>query len=229
MLRRFCETQNLFSLVTTLPEALRALASAFVYRFRPSAQGTLITDSLGEDTDNLGSTPSTQISLDEETALLLTEWKSREGNLSTFRTPSKATYHRRARHTGSELKPENVSFSDSLVAVGTEETWSAARIESIFDVELYPNGERGVFTLLKVRYFEEMMAQDDVYRQFDGMGRIVYVEGDYRKKEVVSISSIISHLAMTEAVLPRIKRRHAHVLPLFRVSEIELPMLQYAI
>jgi len=192
-----------------------------VHRFRPNISGTLITDSLADDTGSLEPTSSTQISLDEETASLLVKWKSRNDNLSTLHTPSKVTYRRRARHNGSELKPG--SFSDSLVVVGTEEVWSAARIESIFDVELYPDGERKVFTLLKVRYFEEIKAEDvsnDIYRQFDGMGRVVYVEGEGCKKEVVLISSAISHLAMTEAVLPRIRRRHAHVLPLFRVSGV---------
>lgn len=229
MLRRFCEMQNLFSLSTTLPEALQALTGAFVHRFRPNIQGTLITDSLAEDKENLASTSSTQISLDEETASLLSEWKLREDSLSGLHTPSKATYHRRARYNGPELKPSNVSFPDSLVVIGTEETWSAAQIESIFDVELYPNGEKRVFSLLKVRYFEEMTAEDvfnDIYRQFDGMGRVVYVEGECRK-EVVSTSSVISNFAMTETVLPKIRRRHAHVLPLFRVSETEVWVLQY--
>jgi len=230
MTRRFCETQNLFSLSTTIPKALQALTGAFVHRFRPNISGTLITDSLADDTENLGSTSSTQTSLDEETASLLVKWKSRNGDLSTLHAPSKVTYHRRVRHNGSELKPGSVSFSDSLVVVGTEEIWSAARIESIFDVELYPDGERKVFVLLKVRYFEEITAEDipnDVYRQFDGMGRVVYVEGEGCKKEVIPMSSAISHLTMTEAVLPRIKRKHAHVLPLFRVGGVELLMLQH--
>lgn len=221
MLRRFCEMQNLISLSAALPEALQALAKAFAHRFRPNLHGTLITDSLAEDTENTGSTSSTQTALDEETTSLLVEWKSRNDNLTTFHTPSKAAYLRRARHEGSELKPGSVSFPDSLVVVGTEEIWSAAQIESIFDVELLQNGERKGVRLLKVRYFEEMTTKDtpsDIYCQFDGMGRVVYVEGEDCKKEVVPISSVISHFAMTEAVLPRIRRRHAHVLPLFRVS-----------
>lgn len=228
MLRRFCETQNLISLSTALPEALQALGSAFAHRFRPNLQGTLITDSFAEDTGGSRSIHSTQTALDDETTSLLVEWKSRNDNLFAFHTPSTAAYRRRARYNGSELKPGSVSFSDSLVIVGTEENWLAAQIESIFDVELYPNGEREAFTLLKVRYFEEMTAEDvsnDIYRRFDGMGRIVYVE-EGCKKEVVPIASIISHLAMTEAVLPRIRRRHAHVLPLFRVSEVSILALK---
>ena len=46
------------------------------------------------------------------------------------------------------------------------------------------------------------------------------MEGGSCKKEVVPISSVISHFAMTEMVLPRIIQRHAHILPLFRVGEI---------
>lgn len=231
MLWRFCETQNLFSISMTLPESLQILARVFVQRFKPNLQGTLITDSLVDDKQSLGYDPSTQEPVDEETISLLEEWKSRNSELSGFHTPRKATYHRRARHNGSELKSGNVSFPDSLVVVGTEEIWSAAQIEKIFNVELYPKGEREVFTLLKVRYFEEMMVEDiskDVYRRFDGMGRIVYVDGGSCKKEVVPISSAISHFAMTETVLPRISRRHAHILPLFRVSKIEIPVLQHA-
>jgi hypothetical protein len=223
MLRRFCEAQNLFSLSTALPESLQTLVSVFVRRFKPNVQGTLITDSLAEDTQNPKPSSLIRTPLDEETTSLLAEWKSRHPDLSTFHTPHKAAYRRRAMNSGSELKPGNVSFPDSLVVVGTEEAWSAARIENIFDVEFYPKGEREVFTLLKVRYFEEMTAEDvsnDIYRQFDGMGRIVYVEGVNHKKEVIPISSAVSHFAMTETMLPRIKRRHAHILPLFRVGEI---------
>jgi len=230
MLRRFCETQNLFSISTTLPDSLQALARVFVQRFKPSLRGTLFTDSLAGDTQSPEPDSPTQTPLDGETMLLLEEWKSRNADISAFHTPRKATYHRRARHNGSELKPGNVSFPDSLVVIGTEEIWSAAQIEDIFDVELYPKGKREVFTLLKVRYFEEMMIEDisnDVYRQFDGMGRTVYVEGNNRKT-VVPISSALSHFAMTETVLPKIRRRHAHILPLFRVSKIEVLVLRHA-
>ena len=213
----------MFSLSTTLPEALQSLAGAFVRRFKPDLHGTLVTDALSEDAQNLECGSSAQTSLDEETASLLSQWKSRNSNLSTFQTPSKVTYRRRARQNGSDLKPGNVSFPDSLIIVGTEEVWSAAQIESIFDIESWPKGEREVYTLLKVRYFEEMVAEDiqnDVYRRFNGMGRVVYVGGGGCKKEVVPISSAISHFAMTEAMLPRIGRNHAHVLPLFRVGGV---------
>lgn len=221
ILRRFCETQTLFSLSTALPGSLQALTDAFVRRFKSDIQGTLITDSLVGDVQNPESNSLTKTPLDEETTLLLGEWKSRNPRLSTFHTPRKATYRKRVTHNGSELKPGNVSFSDSLVVVGTEEVWLAAEIVCVFDVEFYPKGRREVFTLLKVRYFEELVAGDisnDIYRKFNGMGRIVYVEGSGRRKEVVPISNAISHFAMTETVLPRIKRKHAHVLPLFRVS-----------
>jgi hypothetical protein len=196
------------------------LARVFVQRFKPGLRGTLITDSLVNGTPSLDIEPSAQTSLDEESVALLEEWKHRNSDLTTFRTPRTATYHRHATHNGSELKPGNVSFSDSLVIVGTEDIWSAAQIESIFDVEFYRKGKREAFRLLKVRYFEEMVAEDvsnDIYRRFDGMGRIVYVEGE-SKKDVVPISSAVSHFAMTEKVLPRIKQRHAHILPLFRVG-----------
>lgn len=229
MLRRFCETQNLFSVSAALPKSLRVLALAFVRRFKPTFRGTLITDSLVEDAPSLESDRPTQTPLDEETASLLEDWKSRNADLSASQTPRKATYHKCARHNGSELKPGNVSFSDSLVVVGTEEIWSAAQIENIFDVELYPKGKREFFTLLKVRYFEEMTAEDvpnDIYRHFDGMGRIVYADGDSCKKEVVPISRAISHFAMTESVRPKIIRTHAHVLPLFRVSKMEILVSQ---
>ena len=199
-------------------------------RFKPDLHGTLVTDSLAEDAENPGLTFSAQRPLDEETASLLAQWKSKNGNLSTFHTPRKASYRKRARQNGSELKPGSVSFPDSLVVVGTEEVWSAAQIESVFDVELYPKGGREVFTLLKVRYFEELIPEDisnDVYRRFTGMGRVVYVGGDSCKKEVVPISSAISHFAMTEAVLPRIRRRHAHVLPLFRVGRVRISRQTY--
>ena len=225
ILRRFCETQNLFSLSTTLPKSLQTLIDAFVRRFKPDLHGTLVTDNLAEDTHNPESTISAQQPLDEETVSLLAQWKSRNGNLSAFHAPRKATYHKHARQNGSELKPGSVSFPDSLVVIGTEEVWSVAQIESVFDVELYPKGGKEVFTLLKVRYFEELMTEDipnDVYRRFAGMGRVVYAGGDGCKKEVVPISSAISHFAMTEAVLPRIKRRHAHVLPLFRVGKVRI-------
>lgn len=230
MLRRFCETQNLFSISTTLPESLQTFVRGFVQRFRPNLQGTLTTDNLVDDTQNLESDPLTQAPVDDETTSLLEEWKSRNADLSTFHTPRKAIYRRRTRYNGSELKPGNVSFSDSLVVVGTEENWSAAQIEKIFDVELYPKGKRKVFTLLKVCYFEELVPEDiskDVYRRFDGMGRIVYVEGDDCKKEVVPVSSAISHFAMTEMVFSKIRRRHAHILPLFRVSKVEILVTPY--
>lgn len=229
ILKRFCETQNLFSLSTILPGPLQALADVFVRRFKPHLQGTLITDSLAEGVESSECGPSIQTPLDEETVSLLAGWKSQNANLSTFHTPHKATYRRGATHNGSELKPANVSFPDSLVVVGTEEVWSAAQIECVFDVELYPKGERKVFTLLKIRYFEEMAAGDilnDIYRKFDGVGRIVYVEGRSCKKEVIPISSAISHFAMTEAVLPKIRRKHAHILPLFRVGTIEISVVQ---
>ena len=157
----------MFSLSATLPEPLQALAGAFVRRFKPDIQGTLVTDSLAGDVQSLECSSSIQKPLDEETASLLVEWKTRSNNLSAFDTPREATYHRCALYRGSELKPGNVSFPDSLVVVGTEEVWSAVQIEGVFDVELYPKGEKEVFTLLKVRYFEEMMADDisnDIYR-----------------------------------------------------------------
>ena len=228
MTRRFCEMQNLLSISMALPEPLRAMTHAFLRRFRPNLQGTLITDGLEEEVMGLQSNHSTKKRLDEETALLLVEWKSRNSNISAFHTPREATYRRSIRHNGSDLKPGNVSFPDSLVVVGTEEIWSAARIESIFDVELYPKEEKEVFTLLKVQYFAEMTAEDtsnDVYRRFDGMGRVVYLEGDSCKKEVVPVSSAISHFAMTEMVLPKVKCKHAHILPLFRVGEVKASTL----
>lgn len=176
MLRRFCEIQTLFSLSIALPGSLQAQADAFVRRFKPHIQGTLVTDSLTGDVQHPEPSSSTQTPLDEETASLLAEWKSRNARLSRFRTPGKATYRKHAIHHGSELKPGNISFPDSLVVVGTEGVWSAAEIICVFDVEFYPKGGKELFTLLKVRYFEEMAAGDisnDIYRRFNGMGRVV--------------------------------------------------------
>lgn len=222
--------QNLFSISMSLPESLRALSHAFLRRFEPRVQGTLITDALAGCTKNQESDPPIQRALDEETLSLFEEWKSRNPNLSTSHTPRTATYHRRARHNGLELKPSNVSFPDSLIVIGREDIWSAAQIESIFNIEIHSKGVRRRFTLLKIHHFEEMTAEDtpsDIYRRFDGVGRVVYVDGDMNKKEVIPMSSALSNFAMTEGVFPRVKRKHAHVLPLFRVSEIEIPALQY--
>lgn len=162
--------------------------------------------------------------LDLETRNLLRSWKHREPDYSRLGTPFQAHHLKRFEHRGAELKPMGVSSTDSLVIVGNDTHWRAARLEALFSVKLSPSGVERCHTLAKVVYFAELSDEDspqDPYRRFRSMGRVFYAEDERANKDVVSIDEILCRFAMTHGVCSdTISRGHVHVLPLVRVRTL---------
>lgn len=153
--------------------------------------------------------------LEEETIRLLAVWKSQQSELSNIDVPGYGHLRKKIIHHGMNLMPEKSSLNDSLIIIGEPESWCAAQIESVFDITVYPSGEKRVYTLCKIKYFTELTDCDlskDVYRRHSNAGRVFYWEAP--KKGVISVDRILCHSSMTPDVLPKILRPHIHVLPL---------------
>lgn len=154
--------------------------------------------------------------LEEETIRLLRVWKSRQSELLDVDVPNYGHLRKKIMHHGMSLMPGKTSFNDSLVILGNSESWRAAQIESLFDIVVYPCGDKRSYTLCKVKYFMELADCDlsgDVYRRNPNAGRVFSSEA--LEKGVVSVDRILCHFAMTPDVLSNISRPHMHALPLF--------------
>lgn len=162
--------------------------------------------------------------LDPETRDLLKDWKRRQPDYSRLSTPVQANHLKKFEHRGAELKPMGVSSRDSLVIIGSDTRWRAARLEVLFSVRLYPSGVERCHTLAKVIYFSELSGEDslhDPYRRFRNTGRVFYVEEEGATKAVVSVDEILCQFAMTYGVCSdTIPKGHVHILPLTRVRAL---------
>ena len=213
--------QGIHSLVPLLPDGSQELIEAFYNRFKSRRVGTLMVDMLAMDGPNNDRDGGPPKNLDPETRDLLRNWKERQPNYSRLSTPSKAHHLKKFGHRGMELKPGRVSSKDSLVVVGDDRNWRAARIEALFSIRLYPSGVEKSHTLAKVTYFSELSREDalrDPYRRFRNAGRVFYAENKRGTKDVVSDDEILCQFAMTRGVCTdTIPEDHVHVLPLIRV------------
>ena len=213
--------QNLHGLVATLPDDLRQLADAFRHRFKPRRAGTLMSDISAMDTSEGPHEPFLPRDVDRETRDLLGEWKGRQPNYSKLDTPYRAHYLKRCEHRGGELKPRMAAFGDSLVVVGDDTNWRAARIDALLDIRVYPSGVETHHTVAKVSYFSELSTGDglhDPYRRFQNTGRVFYSEDEGLGRGIVSVGEILCHFALTPDVCSdTIRKGHIHALPLIRV------------
>ena len=213
--------QGLHASIPLLPDGSQQLIEAFHCRFKPKMVGTLMTDMLAVGTSACRQNGTSPEDLDTETRDLLRGWKHRQPGYSRLCTPFQAHQLKRFEHRGMELKPTGVSSRDSLVIVGNDTNWRAARLEALFDIKLNPFGVESCQTLAKVIYFAELSNEDslqDPYRRFRNMGRVFYAEDERAVKDVVSIDEILCRFAMTRDVCSdTISRGHIHALPLVRV------------
>lgn len=211
--------QNIHALILNLPKNLQTLADSFHLSFRPERKGTLVSDAMAADETPVTGEVTFKADLEEETVELLGVWKSQQPELSKTDISRHGFFRRRFVHLGTDLMPEKCSFSNSLVVTGSPDDWRVAQIECIFDVIVYPRGEKRVYTLCKLRYFAELSGEDlrkDLYRRRAGVGRVFYMQSG--AKDIVSANHILSHFCMTPDILPRVSKRHMHALPLFQVG-----------
>jgi hypothetical protein len=157
------------------------------------------------------------VRLEEEAVKLLKVWKSRQSELSDIDVPGHCHLRKKIAYRGMSLMPEKSSLNDSLVILGNSNSWRPAQIESVFDITVYPDGEKRVYTLCKIKYFMELADCDlseDTYRRHSNAGRVFYSQA-ISKKGIVSVDQILCHSSMTPDVFPKISRPHMHILPLF--------------
>jgi len=211
--------QNLHALIMNLPENLQTMADSFRLTFRPVRKGTLASDAMAADEMPNTDEVTFKTSLEAQTVELLGIWKSQQPELSKIDVPQQGFIRRKVTRPGTDIMPEKLSFSDSLVVLGDAEDWCAAQIESIFDIVVYPHGEKRVYTLCKLKYFTELSGKDiseDLYRRHTNIGRVFYMRSS--SKAVVSVKQVSSHFCMTPDVFSNISAPHMHALPLVSTS-----------
>ena len=205
-------------MIPLLPDGSQQLIEAFAHRFKPRRVGTLMSDTLAMGTPSNNHDRSSPKDLDQETKGLLRGWRRRQSSYSRISTPSQANHLKKFEHRGMELKPMGVSSRDSLVVIGDDACWRAARLEALFSIKLYLSGVEKRHILAKVIYFSELSGEDsshDPYRRFRNTGRIFYAEDKRAAKGVVSVDEILCRFAMTHGVCSdTISSGHVHVLPL---------------
>ncbi len=208
-------------------EDLAEVRQHFDAAFEGRTRGTLLSDICAYGVpDVVKSRDASASPLDRELVSLL-QPGSRDGAASSLRNrtiiptfPSQRLNLHGVTYTTWSENPK-----DSRVIFGRDKR-QAGIIENIFTISVeIGGGFKKSGTFLAVKTFRELSSTDaalDVYRRFPvAGGRIVY-KSVSRARTLIPAEDLVSHFASTPDVMNSIIKPHMHVLPLDRVSELTL-------